>query len=305
MALISIKKISQIFDRGNTMVGGEKGTGKDVLCGNVVARWKRPYISNLDYTNDENYIPIDFAALDVGGNTHRNFLSGKLNYYKYPYPDRTNIMLSDSGVYFPCQYDKELDEEFPEFPTFMALQRQLADASTTVNSQSIERPWLKIREQAQKRFIVCQKCYVLFGDQGRIVAPTWNKLFPKHPWKFGGFVIANFVFYNKKQSAIDNVPPFPYKEPLLKKKSDKINIELEKTRYKISHGEVINYWYICVNKSKHDSRRFRTLLLEGDVERKYNQEYFDEHGLFGKGPRKKKKQKKGSDSFEKQNSLPF
>lgn len=302
--LISIKKLSKIFDSGNTAVGGEKGTGKDVLCGNIVSRWNRPYISNLDYTQDERFIMIDFDKLNIH-NEFRNFISGKVNYYKFPYPDRTNIVLSDSGVYFPCQEDKSLTEEFPEFAYFQALQRQIADAATTCNSQDIERPWLKIREQAQKRFFICDKCHVLFGDQGKHFAPFWNKLFPKHKWKFNGIVIASLRFYEREQSAIDNVPPFPYKEPLFKKKSDKINIELEKAKYLISYGKIIKYTYICINKSKHNSRYFRDLLLQGDPSMKYTTEYFDEHGLFGRGPKKKNNKKKGGNKFERENELPF
>lgn len=304
--LVSIKKLTKIFDRGNTSVGGEKGTGKDVLCGNVVARFHRPYISNLDYTKDDRYIPINFKELNVGGNGFRNFLSGKLNYYKFPYPDKTNVILSDSGIYFPCQEDKALTELFPEFATFQALQRQLADACTIINSQDIERPWVKIREQTQKRFFVCQKCTVLFGDQGKYLAPTWNKIFKKHKWKFGGIVIGKVIFYEREKSAIDNVPVFPYKAPLFKKKTDKINIDLEKAKYLIQYGKIIPYTYICINKSKHDSRAFKTYLENGDKSMKYTKEYFDEYGLFGEGGKKKNKNKKKvGEYYEKDDYLPF
>ena len=280
--LISINKVKKWFDEGNIIVCGKKGKGKDVLFGNVIARIKRPYISNIDYTKDDRYIPLNYVELDCGGNTWRNVLSGKLNYYEFPYGDKVNIYHSDVGNGMPCQYDKELDEEFPSFPMFLALQRHLADSCYHCNAQAYERPWKKIREQAEEVYIRCIGCKVICG-----------------------IVFAQFVYYNREQSCIDQIPPFPYKEPFFKKKTDKINIDLEKTKYLIQYGEIKKYTYICINKSKHDTRAFRTMFANGDKNGKYNAEYFEENGLFGKGPIKKKKQKKGSDSFEKQNTLPF
>lgn len=46
---LRIKKLVKIFNSGSVQVSGCKGTGKDVLFGNVIRRQKKPYISNLNY----------------------------------------------------------------------------------------------------------------------------------------------------------------------------------------------------------------------------------------------------------------
>lgn len=262
--LISIRKIVDIFDNQNIIVCGKKGKGKDVLFGNCIARIKRPYISNLDYTKDDRYIPLDLSKLDCGGNTWRNLVSGKINYYVSPYPDKTNVYISDAGNYFPCQYDKDLNKEFPEFPTWLSLSRHLQDCVCACNSQMFERPWKHIRDQAEEVYIRCMDCKIICG-----------------------IVFASFIMYDRELSCIDAVPPFPYKEPIFKKKTDKINIDLEKAKYLIAYGNIKKYTYICINKSKHDTRAFRSMFANGDRSMKYTQEYFKKYGLFGGDPYEK------------------
>ena len=43
------RKILTLFKKGNVSICGLRGTGKDMLTANVIARRKRPYISNIDY----------------------------------------------------------------------------------------------------------------------------------------------------------------------------------------------------------------------------------------------------------------
>ena len=278
--LVSINEVKKWYLEHSVLVGGEKGAGKDVLQGNVIARIDRPYVSNIDYTKDGRFIPLNFKDIDCGGNTWKNFLTGKVNKYVPPFPDGTNVYISDLGIYLPSQYDSEIDEEVGELATYMALARHVCKGQVSGNAQNIERPWKKFREQCEV-FIVCKWCYVIFG-----------------------VVIAHFVKYERLQSAVDKVPPFPFKEPIFIKRSDSINVELEKAKYQISHGEITPCTYICINKSKHDDRAFKTILENGDAEHRYTEDYFNEHGMF-KGPRKKK-QKKGSDFNAKdKNFLPY
>ena len=42
------KRIIRYFKRGNVCVTGLRGTGKDLLMGNVIARRKKNYVSNLN-----------------------------------------------------------------------------------------------------------------------------------------------------------------------------------------------------------------------------------------------------------------
>ena len=68
-----IKKLVRLFESGNVDVTGEKGAGKDVMFGNVLSRIHRPYISNLDYTCDKRFIPLDLSKFDCGGNIYDDF----------------------------------------------------------------------------------------------------------------------------------------------------------------------------------------------------------------------------------------
>lgn len=241
MALISINKIKKLFESGNIAVCGLRGTGKDVLIGNVVARRKSYYISNMDYTHDDRYIPLDFNLLDVGGNTYRNFISGDIKRYKYPYPQGADIYISDVGVYLPSQYTGQLDRDYPHIPTFLALSRQIANCNVHTNSQAFERQWNKVREQTAQNYILCKRCKVLFGK----------------------VVIANFTLYDRAESFEKQVPVFDYRLPLMANKQMKQNAELQRANYQICYGTVKNYTYICLNKSKHDDRYFRRLLNGG------------------------------------------
>lgn len=257
MAFININKVKEWFENGNVVVAGERGSGKDVLCGNVIARINRPYVATMDYTKDGKYIPLDFSKLDCGGNTWRNIISGRINYYEYPYADKTHIWISDAGAQLPSQYNTELDYEFPQFPLFMALSRHLGKCHVHVNTQDLERPWLKIREQASKKYIVCQECHVILG-----------------------IVFARFWLYNRKESAIREIPPFPLKRPLFSH-NDKFDYDMAIAEYEIAHGTIEEYSYICINKSKHDDRYFKQLFESGEAGRPYDRAYFKRYGLFG------------------------
>ena len=78
---IGIRKLVRIFEDGNIEVTGRKGAGKDVMFGNVIARIKRPYISNIDYTHDDRFISLDMSKLDCGQNIYVNFIEGDIKYY--------------------------------------------------------------------------------------------------------------------------------------------------------------------------------------------------------------------------------
>lgn len=279
--LIRIKKISKWFQEGNIIVAGERGKGKDVLFGNVIARIKRPYISNVDYTNDDRYIPLNYQALNVN-NTWRNFISGKINYYKFPYSDGTNVYISDMGIHMPSQYNNELDSECGELAVYAALSRHLSHGHVHGNTQYPERPWNKMREQAENKFITCTRCIV------------WH-----------GWVFAQFRLYDKRESWIANIPVFPYKAPIFKKKSDKINIDLEKTKYTIQYGNIKNYTYVCRNKSKHDTRSYKQLLENGDKTLKFNDDYFDKNGVLKPPKKKVKRGDKNEKDIGQGQKLPF
>lgn len=238
MALISINKVKKWFMNKNVLVSGEKGSGKDVLFGNVIGRTKGQYISNMDYTKDGRHIQLDLTKLDCGKNTFKEFIANDPYHYEFPYPDGTHTYISDAGTFFPAQYCGVLDRDYPYFSTQFALIRQLAKANIHCNTQAYERVWNKLREQSSDLYIRCDTCQVLFGK----------------------IVIGSFYFYDKASSCQDRVKPCRIKLPLFANREQKLQYEMYKDKFYNTYGTVKRYTYICINKSKHDDRFFKEWL---------------------------------------------
>lgn len=228
-----MRKILKLFEKGNVSVAGLCGSGKDMLFANVVARRKKPYISNTNYGG--KWIPFDPSVLNVN-NTYKNFITGKLNHYSYPYPDGIDFYIADCGVYFPAQYCNELNRDFGYLATFIALIRHLSHGGRFhTNTQSYNRVFDKLREQSDL-YITCKWCKV-----------------------FLGFVIQKVVIYERYQSAVDRVPPFCLKRPWLN--PDRIQQwEIQNNNYQISHGYVKPRILIYRNKSKYNTHVFKEML---------------------------------------------
>lgn len=236
--MFGLRKVIKAFERGNCMVCGLRGTGKDMLMSNVVVRRKKPYISNIDYGGE--HIPIDFDALNVGGNKYDNFIEGRIKRYVYPYPDGIDIYVSDAGVYFPAQYCGELNKRYAHLAVFQALSRHLGECNFHTNAQYIGRVWDKIREQSET-YIKTNRCWVLFGR----------------------LVVQQITLYERYEACASNLPPCAIKIPLM---GDKTAIMMAKTyvdRYTATNGEIKRKWLVYVNKSSYDTRRFKKILEEG------------------------------------------
>ena len=228
-----MRKIIQLFQAGNVSVCGLKGAGKDMLFANVVMRRKSPYISNTDYGGE--HIRFEPDQLNCG-NSWRNFMTGKLNRFIYPYDDVIDFYIADGGVYMPSQYQGELCKEFSHIPVFMALSRHLGDCNVHYNVQNLNRMWDKIREQSDT-YIRCIKCNVFF-----------KKL-----------VIQKVIVYEKYESAVNRVPPFRLRKPLLNA-DRRQQWEIQKSNYEISHGCVKPRLLIYFNRSKYNTRVFKEML---------------------------------------------
>ena len=125
---MKIKKIVDMFKKGNVCVYGLRGKGKDMLFANIIARRKIPYVSNMDYKCKRAYwIDYDPKDYDCGKNDYTNFITGNINHYQPPILDGMDIYISDAGIYFPSQYCNELNRQFKYLPTYFALSRQLTD----------------------------------------------------------------------------------------------------------------------------------------------------------------------------------
>lgn len=236
-----LKKIIRLFEDGNVCVCGQRNKGKDMLTANVIARRKKPYASNIDYTQDELYQKLDFDDIDVGKNTYMDLIRGTVKFYEYPYEMGSDIYISDAGIYLPSQYCNELNKLFPYLPTFFAVSRHVARANVHINVQHLARLWDKLREQAGDVYIRCRFCKVLFGK----------------------IVIQKVTLYDKYQSALDRVEPCRITVPLLAKREVKQNAQIYLDKFRNTYGMVRNGLLIYINKSTYDTHHFEKLFLQG------------------------------------------
>ena len=156
----SIKYFVKKFKKGNCCVVGLRGRGKDLLFGNVISRRNEPYISNLDYTDRKNYIPLRFDELDCGGVKWTDFVDSSLPFYDFPYPFGSDVYVSDVGIYLPAQYCNEINKRYPEIATYQAICRQLSRNNFHINTQNLNRCYDKIREQSDTYFWCQGKIYI-------------------------------------------------------------------------------------------------------------------------------------------------
>lgn len=247
------KKVIKMYKQGNVSVCGLRGTGKDMLQGNVIVRRGEPYISNINYTGDmltkekyngervKMFQPLDFEKLDCGKNNFDNFLSGKVNYYVFPYIEGSDVYLSDAGIYLPSQDFVVINRKYPYIATYCALSRQVSvDGNCHSNSQNLERVFDKWREQSDI-YIRCRKCKVLFGK----------------------LVIQKITVYDKYQSCLDRVEPCSIRVPVMAKREVKENAKMYLDKFRNSYGTIKNHWLVYINKSDYDTYYFKHWFERG------------------------------------------
>lgn len=236
---MGLRKIVKLFEDGNVCVCGLRGRGKDLLMANVAARRKKDYVCNVNYGGEYHHFnPLDY---DCGKNTYKNFITGKVNRYVYPWKDGTDIYISDAGVYFPAQYCNELNRDYGFFATFMALSRHLGNCNVHFNAQNLNRVWDKIREQSDC-YIMCNGCIVLFGK----------------------IVLQKVTLYELYDSALKRVPPFWLPRPFLNRERQ-FQWEIQKSNYDIAHGSINSHILIYWHKSNYNTRFFKEVLENGIV----------------------------------------
>lgn len=232
--------IIKLFKNHSVCVTGAKGSGKDLLMSNVVARRKSPYVSNIDYTHNDLFNPLNFDDLNCGDNKYNDFISGNVKKFTTHIQENEDIYISDCGVYFPSQYCNELNRDFKYFPSVFALYRHTHNARIHLNAQNLNRVWDKLREQSDV-YLYCRWAKVLFGK----------------------IVIQLVTEYDRVESCIARIQPCRVTSKLLDKPEVKRQTELYLDNFFNAHGRVRNHLLIYINKSNYDSRHFKNLL---DVE---------------------------------------
>lgn len=226
--------VVRLFDR-SVCVTGMKGTGKDVMLGNVIARKRKTYVSNLDYGG--KFVPLCLSDIDMGGNTYKDFCADTLKPMDYPYPKGADIYISDAGVYLPSQYCNELNKAFPALPTYVAFSRQISRNCVHFNVQNLNRVWDKFREQSDT-YIRCCWCKVLFGK----------------------IVIQKITIYDKAESCQARVRPCRVRSPLICSGARRDQIDMYRDNFFNQHGEVRDAYLVYWNRSKHDTYEFEKKL---------------------------------------------
>ena len=236
--------VVKCFRKGNVIVTGHKGRGKDLLFSFVTNyRWKKKrerYISNVDYTGGKGYSQFDFKYMQLGGNTYENFLSGDLKKYEYPYKEGRDFYIADAGVYLPSSYHDKLVKYYGETPLFYAIQRHLADSNTHVNIQNLNRLWDKLREQADW-YIDSIGAKVLFKK----------------------FVIQRVRVYDTYESALQRLKPMKVPRGLIRKEKTAKALDAQR---QADRGLIKTMTIISVLPKKHyDSRYFKEILRRGSI----------------------------------------
>lgn len=249
-----------MFKKRNVCVCGLRGDGKDMLMSNVVARRKAPYVSNMQYTKDDNlYQPLDFNKIDCGKNSYNDLIKGNIKKYEFPYIKGSDIYISDAGIYLPSQYCNELNKEYKYLPTYFALSRQVSHNNVHVNVQNLGRVWDKIREQSDI-YIRCRFCHVVFGRLMLFLKEKFNKPFLD---KIPLLVIQKITLYDKYQSALDRVEPCRITVPLMAKREVKQNAQMYVDKFRNTYGMVRNHFLIYFNKASYDTFYFEKLFRNG------------------------------------------
>lgn len=232
-----LRGIIELYENHSVALTGMKGSGKDMLCANVVVRRKLPYVCNVDYTSDDNYIPLCFE--DILINTDfKKLINGDIEPYYIPYPEKTDIYISDAGIYLPSQHCNELNKLYPHLATFMAIQRHLNDGKTHYNCQNLNRVYDKVREMCDV-YIYSVSCTVLFGK----------------------LVIQRVIVYDRAESCQHRIKPCHISHRgIVRSREAETQRDIYLDNFENTHGLVRSRLLIYFNKSNYDTRFFKNLF---------------------------------------------
>jgi len=225
----NVKHLAELFQKCNTLTFGAKGSGKDVVFQKVINFRKKPYYAIMPYGG--KYTHLDVKDVNVSPNTYENFIKGNTSVVKKTLKENMDFYISDAGVILPSHYDGLLSKEYPSFPIAYALSRQLWHMNIHMNTQAIDRPWIKLREQADS-FIKARGCLNL-----------------------GFALLVFFRTFEKKKSADMDMSPMG---------GSFLNAygRAESKVYVATYGKIKNGWFLIRKKKiAYDTRYFHYVLF--------------------------------------------
>lgn len=217
-------KLIKRFEKGNVIVFGNKGKGKDLVTQTIIKWRNKPYYSNIDYGGSYEFISL--SEIDVG-NDFNNFIKENINQVeKRSEMEGKDIYISDAGIYLPSQFDTTLHKTYKGLPIYYALSRHLYANNVHTNVQNLEREWKALRELGDT-YIWCRNTIKLFG-----------------------WLVTEIYIYEKYETAVNRTLPLVTNlldkdENLQKKQFDATNGKIEKM-----------YIFNRIKSLKYDTRAF-------------------------------------------------
>jgi len=187
---INKRHLLHAFNSGNVIVFGKKGKGKDLLFQYVINARKKLCYSNIDYGKYSTH--IDIKDLNCDPNDFNRFIDADVVIVEKKLEEKRDAYISDGGISLSSAYDGLLKNKYKSFPVFYALSRHLLDMNIHINTQSIERVWKLLREQADnyvmangviklgKIFIIKYRIYDRYETANRQLEPIKNRPLNKY-----------------------------------------------------------------------------------------------------------------------------
>lgn len=237
------RNILGMFRKGNVIVAGHKGRGKDLLFQYVIAAREKKgeiHAANIKYTKNTVVRPISYYCLK--NNSLANFVNDKFECESQTFKEREDYYISDAGVHLPSHDHARLQKQYPTLPIVYALSRQLADFNIHANTQEFVRIWDKLREQGDY-FIYCEKATVLFHR----------------------IAFQRVIVYDRYETAVSHIQPYIVRRsPILRRASNEDLARAHEFNAKYGYVRRIRFWHV-LPKEHYDTRAFYRKLYRKEA----------------------------------------
>lgn len=172
------------FKKTSSIVFGPCGSGKDLIFAQAIYLIGDTHYANQPY--DYNTVVCPMSLFNVNGITNADIINRTITPYDNFILNDVNAFWSDGAIGLSCTKDSELNTEYPDFPIYFALRRQLNGLQFHANTQALGRIWKPFREQCNNFiwvqncddyssfFIVNTICYEYYKSAEQMLLPSEN-----------------------------------------------------------------------------------------------------------------------------------